>query len=298
MSAPFAASPELQRIVARQRRERPGLEHVPLPRLMPQASPAGDGPKPIRCKQRYIQWHGRAYRTAMELKRRFEDRAEEIDAALEKELEEGPDFLKWHRGSMFKDPPRNNIDRNHLARIWFVAQMIERKSWICRNSKKRKRGGTLGTVAIELLRTMLFVIKKHNGQLYPSYETLAILSRKSRRAIVTAMKVLERMGFVTIHKRIKRIQTAIGPRVVQESNCYQFHLPKKGLGALAMSVFCPPSSECTKSTATKTGHTTGSSTDGAKPDEHVRGGTASGQPMKEDRWWLHEPLATGSGGWR
>jgi hypothetical protein len=133
---------------------------------------------------------------------------------------------------------------------------------------------------------LLFVIKKHNGQLYPSYETLAVLSRKSRRAIVTAMQVLERMGFVTIHRRIKRIQTAIGPRVVQESNAYKFHLPKKGIGALAMSVFCPPSSECTRSTATKTGHITAP----RKDDE------ASGQPMKEDRWWLHEPLATGSGG--
>jgi hypothetical protein len=290
MSAPMTASPELQALVARQRRERPGLENVPLPALMPQMiSPAGDGPAPIRCKQRYIQWHGRAYRTAADLKRRFEDKAAEIDAALEKELEQGPDFLKWRRGSKFGEPPKNNLDRNYIARIWWAAQVIERKSWHCR--KKGKHGGTLGTVAIELLRTILFVIKKHEGRLYPSYETLALLTRRSRRAIVAAMKVLERMGFVTIHRRIKRIQTAIGPRVVQDSNAYQFHLPRKGLGTLAMSVFCPPSSECSKRTATKTLDTT--DTLAKKKDDE-----ASGQPMKEDRWWLHEPLATGSGGWR
>ena len=174
--------------------------------------------------------------------------------------------------------------------------MIERKSWACR--KKGKHGGTLGTVAIELLRTLLYVIKKHDGRLYPSYETLAVLTRKSRQAIITAMQVLERMGFVTIHKRIKRIQTPLGPRVVQDSNAYEFHLPTKGLGALAMQVFCPPSSEYNKSAATRTVQTTGAERDRPKLDEAASGGGAKRQPMKEDRWWLHDPLATGSGGWR
>src|SRR5437016_9914033 len=246
MSAPLIASEELQCLVARRRAERPELDHAPEVWAQLPAKTEG-GPPPIRCKRRYVQWHCKAYRTAMELRRRHKSQAEEINAALAEELERGPDFLEWHRGSRFRDPPKNNIDRNYLARIWFVAQMIERKSWACR--KKRKRGGTLGTVALELLRTLLFVIKKIDGRLYPSYETLAVLSRKSRRAIVNAMQVLERMGFVTIHKRIKRIKTPFGPRVVQESNAYTLHLPTTGLGALAMGVFCPPASECTVNTA-------------------------------------------------
>jgi hypothetical protein len=284
MSAPFKVSPELQRIVARQRAERPDLDNAPE-HISELVANFTTSLKPIRCKRRAIEWHGKAYRTAAELRRRHQGQADEIDAALAEEIERGPDFLEWHRGSEFKDPPKNNLDRNYIARIWFVAQMIERKSWACK--KKGKHGGTLGAVAIELLRTILFVIRKHEGRLYPSYETLAVLTRKSRRAIVKAMQVLERMGFVTIHKRIKRISTPLGPRTVQDSNAYTFHLPTKGLGALAMRVFCPPRSECTKSAATKTLYT-----------NNERQGPPRKESSEEDRWWLHEPLATGSGGWR
>ena len=117
--------------------------------------------------------------------------------------------------------------------------MIERKSWAAR--AKGKHGGSLGPVAIEVLRTLLFVIKKVDGRLYPSYEALAKLSRKSKQAVVTAIKVLELMGFLTVHRRAKRVQTPIGIRVVQDSNAYEFHLPSKGLGALAMALFCPHS---------------------------------------------------------
>jgi hypothetical protein len=72
-------------------------------------------------------------------------------------------------------------------------------------------------------------------------------------------------------------------RVVQDSNAYEFHLPVKGLGALAMAVFCRGSSESTKCDAFKTSDTT------AKE---------SGLAGKEvDRWWLYEPLQLGNGSW-
>jgi hypothetical protein len=108
------------------------------------------------------------------------------------------------------------------------------------------------------------------------------------------MRVLERMGFVTIHKRIKRIATPFGPRVVQESNAYKFNLPTKGLGALAMAVFCPPSLESTKSSAIRTSYTTADKTNG----DRATGEAVKGNSMKEDRWWLHEPVPTSNGGWR
>ncbi|MFY9955027.1 helix-turn-helix domain-containing protein [Bradyrhizobium sp.] len=112
---------------------------------------------------------------------------------------------------------------------------MERKSWPCR--KKGKHGGTLGRAAMEVLRTMLFVIKKIDGKLFPSIETLAILCRMSKQTVVTALKVLEQMGFLTVHKRNKRIQTPLGVRLVQDSDAYEFHFPKTGLGALAMAGF-------------------------------------------------------------
>ncbi len=288
---------ELAALVARQRTERPEYDNAPM-HLPAMAAATGKVGRPIRCKNRNEQWHCEAYRAAAEMRKRYTGAAEKINAALGAALAEGPDWARCHRGSLFMDPPKNNLDRNHLARIWFVAQMIERKSWACRDKKKRARGGTLGTVAIELLRTLLFIIKKQNGKLYPSYEALAVLSRKSRQAIITAMQVLERMGFVTVHRRIKRVMTPLGPKLVQDSNAYEFHLPVRGLGKLAMAVFCPPSSEYTTTTARcldrqQQQENTANATD------RTSGETLKGQPTKEvDRWWLLDPLPTGNGSWR
>jgi hypothetical protein len=103
------------------------------------------------------------------------------------------------------------------------------------------------------------------------------------------------MGFITVHKRIKRVQTPIGVRVVQDSNAYVFHLPIKGLGALAMAVFCPRASESTKSDAIRTSYRTGNETS----TDRDPGEAEKGSAWKEaDRWWLHEPLQIGNGGWR
>jgi hypothetical protein len=41
---------------------------------------------------------------------------------------------------------------------------------------------------------------------------------------------------VTVHRRIKRIRTALGFKVVQDTNAYTIQEPK-GLGALAASIF-------------------------------------------------------------
>jgi hypothetical protein len=283
-------SAEMRQIVARWRSERPGYDARSDARnaaaqqyAAPDAVPLA---KPIRCKNRNEQWHCEAYRAAAEMRRRHLGQTEEIDAALAEALAEGPDWARCHRGSLFMDPPKNNLDRNHIARIWFVAQMIERKSWACR--KKYAHGGTLGVVALDLLRTLLFIIKKQDGKLYPSYEALAMLTRKSRQAIITAMQVLERMGFVTVHRRIKRVMTPLGPKMVQDSNAYEFHLPVRGLGQLAMSIFCPPSSEYSKSAARSLNR-----------QQQEESKANKGQPIeKVDRWWLLEPLPTGNGGYR
>jgi hypothetical protein len=142
-------------------------------------------------------------------RRLYEAEAEIINAGLS-----GRGVDRFRRGSDFRAPPRNNLDRNFVARIWFVAKMIEQKTWASR--KKGKHGGEIGAVGLEVLRTLLYVIKKVDGRLYPSLEVIAKLSRKSKQAIVTAIKVLERMGFITIHRRVKRIKTPFGVRVVQD----------------------------------------------------------------------------------
>jgi hypothetical protein len=97
-------------VVARQRAERPGLEHIPL-ELLEQR------PTPIRCKQRAAEWHQhyvKAQRTAAELRERHADQADKINAALAEEIKRGPDFARCHRGSKFMDPPKTNLDRNFI----------------------------------------------------------------------------------------------------------------------------------------------------------------------------------------
>jgi hypothetical protein len=230
------------------------------------------------------EWHSEAHRAAAECKRLYQAEAEKINATL---TSRGAG--KFRHGSDFRSPPKNNLDRNFVARVWFVAKMIEQKSWNCR--AKGKHGGSIGAVGLEVLRTLLFVIKKTDGRLYPSLETMAKLSRKSKQAVVTAIKVLELMGFITVHRRLKRIQTPYGLRVVQDSNAYEFHLPATGLGALAMAVFCPRPSESTK-------------LDAIKHQIEIRTESELGNSVKRpsreevDRWWLAEPLQTGNGSWR
>jgi hypothetical protein len=249
------------------------------------------------------RWRSKAHSSVDDLRQRYAKRADEIEE-LRRGLAAvlGRDRCHYRRGSrFFLDAPKNNLDRNFVARIWFVANVIERKSWAAR--AKGKHGGALGPVAMEVLKTLLFVIKKVDGRLYPSLEALAMLSRKSKQSVVTAIGVLERMDFITVHRRAKRIQTPIGIRVVQDSNAYEFHLPTKGLGAIAMALFCPGVSESTRSDAirpeSKTGAQTSSSTTVSPSCQRGLNDSVGGLPIKEpDRWWLHEPLPLGNGGFR
>jgi hypothetical protein len=204
--------------------------------------PKGKRGRVVRCRDHGAQWHSHAYRIAARLMTAHPERRAEIEKMLAEEIAKGPDFTRIHRGSNFRRPPPVNTDRNYLARIMFTADVIERKTWKTR--AKGKHGGELGRNAMALLRVLLFVAKKSQGCLYPTYETLAHLARMSRRAAIAAMGVLKLLGFVTVHRRIKRIATAFGIKVGQDSNAYQYHLPK-GLGALAWAIFRPASSECT-----------------------------------------------------
>lgn len=160
-----------------------------------------------------------------------ESRAE-IEAAYEAALAEGPDFCRYRRGSQFMEAPQVTTDRNVLARIAFLADALERRTWAVR--AKGKHGGVLGRSGLTVLRVLLFVVSRREGRLYPSLETLARLARMSVPTVVSALKRLAIFGFVTVYRRIKRIRTALGIKVVQDSNAYTTGLPSP-LGALGTS---------------------------------------------------------------
>jgi hypothetical protein len=202
-------------------------------------------PRTIRCRDRAAAWQSDMHRAATQLMAAYPHGADAVVEHLDREIAAGPDFTRYHRGSDFRPAPKVNTDRNFIARLMFMADVIERKSW--RNRAKGKHGGTLGRSALALMRVLLYVVNKRDGYLSPSYDTLAKLARMSRRSIITAMGVLEFMGFVTVHRRIKRVRTPFGIKVVQDSNAYEYHLPK-GFGALAWAIF-RPASECNNSPA-------------------------------------------------
>jgi hypothetical protein len=206
-------------------------------------------PRAPRCRDRAAAWQADVSRHAVRLMAACPADADAIAERLELQIQEGPDFTRCRRGSDFRQPPKVNTDRNFLARLMFMADMIERKSW--RGRPKGKHGGALGRSALTLLRVLLFIVNKKGGYLAPSYDTLARLGRMSRRTVVTAMGVLEAMGFVTVHRRIKRVHTPFGVKVVQDANAYEYQLPK-GLGAIAWSFFGPPASECKNTPARNT----------------------------------------------
>lgn len=201
---------------------------------------------PVRAIDRENAFVRSVNRAASEMMRQTPEHAEQIAALLDQEMEKGPDFASYRRGSSFVEAPAVNLDRNHCARIMFAAETLERKSW--RGRRKGRHGGVLGRNAIILLRVLMFVVKKQRGRLFPSYDRLALLCRLSRRSVISAMAKLIFYGFVTLVRRCKRTATAFGARVVQDTNAYVYHLPSKGWGLLASNVF-GVLSECKKSPA-------------------------------------------------
>lgn len=68
---------------------------------------------------------------------------------------------------------------------------------------------------------------------------------------------LERLGFITRIRRIRRVTTPLGFVIRQISNAYRVHEPTSGLGLLAMAVF-----------ASESNYRTPSETDGFKKEEN------------------------------
>jgi hypothetical protein len=194
----------------------------------------------------------------------------------------GKPFRRRYRsGAGHLEPPSNNVNVFRRTMLFRDVEALERNS-----HKRRGKGrtnGLLGKVGVALMRAILFVLdKSDNGRVYPSYATLARLAQYSERAIIYAMKKLERYGFITIIRRCKWIETPYGRRLVQDSNCYQYHLPKTAEGRLALAVFVKrPSSDCTRCAGVDT------------PRIH---NDAKENLAAEERWWLVEPIPLGDGG--
>jgi hypothetical protein len=180
------------------------------------------------------------------------------------------DRAKIRRRSVEMDAPA--CDRNLIVKILVAALALERESY--RRRGRYQHRGKLGDLGIDLLRVLTNLGRKH-GRIFPSYETLAYALRKNPETVVEAMKRLIAAGFVTKHRRSKKIGTPQGERRVQDSNAYELHMPGQESATSAPLIARASGSE--------------------NPSVPERSGQDSKTKPCPERWWLADPLEMGNG---
>lgn len=103
------------------------------------------------------------------------------------------------------------------------------------------RNGPLGGVAIELLELFANLVDFRTGRLEPSIDTLMLKLRRSRDAIVRALKNLRAHGFLDWLRRYEPTgNEGRGPQVKQASNAYRMSLPERARQVLGRWGVAPP----------------------------------------------------------
>jgi len=108
---------------------------------------------------------------------------------------------------------------------------------------KGKRHGVLGHIGLEVLREMLRLVDYATGRLDPSIKTLQTRLKRSRPAIVRALRSLRLAGFLDWIRRYEVAPGAgrgRGPQVVQTSNAYRLSLPAIAERLLGRKAEQPP----------------------------------------------------------
>lgn len=97
------------------------------------------------------------------------------------------------------------LDRNQRAKLWSVAQSMERLT-----KQKGDRNGCLGAVGLNVLNALLFrFLNSQSGRCDPSYDTLQKLTGYCRQSISNAIDRLEASGLVTVTRRMMRFKERV-----------------------------------------------------------------------------------------
>lgn len=103
------------------------------------------------------------------------------------------------------------------------------------------RNGPLGNVAIEVLELFANLVDFRTGRLDPAIETLMCKLRRSRDAIVRALKALRMHGFLDwLRRYVPTGNEGRGPQVQQTSNAYRLSLPARAKQFLGRFGMAPP----------------------------------------------------------
>ena len=190
--------------------------------------------KSARSANRAAWWEQDLSRTAtypMGQARNDDERAF-VERLYDEAMAEGPDFINYRGKSAFLAAPRLGIDRNAYARILNALEAIERGTY--RSCREKGNQGIPRTVA-KVLKALLNLALQY-GEVRPSLVGIARLACACKQTVVNCLKLLSLYGFVIVHRRIKRIRTPLGFKVVQDTNAYTIQEPQ-GLGAIALRMF-------------------------------------------------------------
>lgn len=134
------------------------------------------------------------------------------------------------------------------ARIWRPTNrqevqkvLLAAKRYELAERQKGERTGPLGSVAIEVLEFFVNLVDFRTGRLEPSLDTIMGKVRRSRDAVVRALKALRAHGFLDWLRRYEPTgNEGRGPQVQQASNAYRLSLPEKALRLLGRFGKAPP----------------------------------------------------------
>jgi hypothetical protein len=199
-----------------------------------------------RAKAREADWRRQLARAFVYATGQSPQQAEELLAEYERREREGPDFMRQRPGSVIAEAPLVTLDRNERVRLMGRFRALSRRSWVAKDTGKHR--GIISRSAESVFGALLYLVEKY-GRVYPSLEGLAHLAMCCKQSVVTAIADLERLGFVTRIRRIRRIMTPLGFTTRQITNAYRVHEPTRGLGLIAMTLFATESNSWTPSGA-------------------------------------------------
>jgi predicted transcriptional regulator len=85
----------------------------------------------------------------------------------------------------------------------------------------------LTDTTVRVFEELTALARACKGELFPSYDTLAVRISRSRNSVWRAISALEALGFVSRQRRFKRVKIdGPGPRYEQTSNVYRLQLPE------------------------------------------------------------------------
>lgn len=107
--------------------------------------------------------------------------------------------------------------------------------------EKGRRNGALGGVGLQVLAYLTRLVHARTGRLDPSIDYLMAKLKRSRDAIVTALKALRAHGFLDwLRRYVPTGNDGRGPQVIQTSNAYRLSLPARARRLLGRIGMAPP----------------------------------------------------------